>query len=60
MKHDDSRVISEPVKFIFGLLNVVITKYFFVFAYKTVKFIPCICVCMTLMQHYIHGKLFIE
>ena len=36
----DNSVISEPVEFIFNLLNVVIIKHFFVSSYGTVKFIP--------------------
>ena len=35
-----SSVISEPVEFIFNLLNVVLTKNFFIFSYETVKFVP--------------------
>ena len=40
MRLVDSSVISEPVEFIFNLLNVVVIKHFFVFSYETVKFIP--------------------
>ena len=40
MKLVDSRVISETDEFIFNLLNVVVTKHFFVFSCKNVKFIP--------------------
>ena len=40
MKLVDSSVISEPVEFIFNLLNVVVTKHFFVFSNEAVKFIP--------------------
>ena len=40
MKLVDSSVISEPVEFIFNLLNVAVTKHLFVFSYETVKFIP--------------------
>ena len=52
MKLVDSSVIFEPVEFIFNLLNVVVTKHFFVFSYETVKFIPntlymCVCVLAT-------------
>ena len=40
MKFADNSVISEPVEFIFNLLNVLVTKLFLVFSYETVKFIP--------------------
>ena len=36
----DSSVITEPAESIFNLINVVVTKHFFVFSYETVKFIP--------------------
>ena len=39
MKPIDSSVISENVEFIFNLLNVVVTKHFFVFSYEAVNFI---------------------
>ena len=39
MKRVDSSVISEPVEFIFNLLNVVATKHS-VFSYETAKCIP--------------------
>ena len=40
MKLVNSSVISKPVEFIFNLLNVVVTKLFFVFSNETVKFLP--------------------
>ena len=40
MKLVNSSVISEPVEFILNLLNVVITKHFFLFSYEAVKYIP--------------------
>ena len=40
MKLVDSGVIFVPVQFIFSLLNVVVAKYFFVFSYESVIFIP--------------------
>ena len=45
MKLVDSSVISKPVEIVLYLLNIVVTKNFFVFSYETVKFIrtPCIC-----------------
>ena len=51
-----SSVISEPVDFIFNLLNVVVTKHFLAFSYETVKFIPntlyiyiqCFCYSVTM------------
>ena len=39
MKLVGSSVISEPVEFIFNLVNIVVTKHFFVLSYETVKFI---------------------
>ena len=40
MKLVDSSVISEPVEFIFNLLNVVVTMHFFVLSYGAIIFIP--------------------
>ena len=40
MKLVDSSVIFQLVEFVFNLLNVVVTKHFFVFSYETVKFFP--------------------
>ena len=49
MKIVESGVISESVEFIFNLLNVVVTKNFFVFSYEAGNFIPntlCIYICI--------------
>ena len=40
MKLVDSSIISEPAEFICNLLNVVVTRHYFVIPYETVKFIP--------------------
>ena len=54
MKLVDSSVISEPVEFILYLLNVVVTKHFFVFSYETVKFSLNILYIYSLNTLYIY------
>ena len=49
MKLVDSSVISEPVEFIFNLLNVVVTKHF-LFSLMKLKFIQS-----TLYNAFIYG-----
>ena len=60
MKFVDSSVISEPVEFIFNLLNVVVTKKFLFSLMKLSNLFktPCIYIYICILTHHGHTDTF--